>query len=110
MYGRTATIDTTSDHLFWVPNSPGGRWVKTGALRYGVHLRTPSGGTATVLSGWAPKDATGWMWDLTIPGDHDFYIDTVIASVLVHNCQPFRAAAGFTLSGIPRRVRLGTCD
>lgn len=26
------------------------------------------------------------MWDLTIPGDHDFYIDTVAAPVLVHNC------------------------
>jgi hypothetical protein len=28
------------------------------------------------------------MWDLTVPGnnDHDFYIDTTVASVLVHNC------------------------
>jgi hypothetical protein len=28
------------------------------------------------------------MWDLTVPGngDHDFYIDTAVASVLVHNC------------------------
>jgi hypothetical protein len=28
------------------------------------------------------------MWDLTVPGgnDHDFYIDTTIATVLVHNC------------------------
>ncbi|MGH3236279.1 MAG: hypothetical protein ACRDOH_24090 [Streptosporangiaceae bacterium] len=26
------------------------------------------------------------MWDLTIPGDHDFYIDTTAAPVLVHNC------------------------
>jgi filamentous hemagglutinin len=27
------------------------------------------------------------MWDLTVPGgnDHDFYIETAIASVLVHN-------------------------
>lgn len=32
------------------------------------------------------------MWDLTVPGndDHDFYIDTRVADVLVHNC----AAAG----------------
>jgi len=29
------------------------------------------------------------MWDLTIPGDHDFYIDAA-AAVLVHNCSnPF---------------------
>jgi hypothetical protein len=28
------------------------------------------------------------MWDLTVPGnnDHDFYIDTTAAPVLVHNC------------------------
>jgi hypothetical protein len=28
------------------------------------------------------------MWDLTVPGndDHDFYIDTIAATVLVHNC------------------------
>ncbi len=28
------------------------------------------------------------MWDLTVPGnnDHDFYINTSVATVLVHNC------------------------
>jgi hypothetical protein len=26
------------------------------------------------------------MWDLTIPGDHDFYIATTAADILVHNC------------------------
>ncbi len=26
------------------------------------------------------------MWDLTIPGDHDLYIDTTAADLLVHNC------------------------
>jgi hypothetical protein len=28
------------------------------------------------------------MWDLSVPGgnDHDFYVDTVAAPVLVHNC------------------------
>jgi len=28
------------------------------------------------------------MWDLSVPGgnDHDFYIDTVVGSILVHNC------------------------
>jgi hypothetical protein len=30
------------------------------------------------------------MWDLSVPGgnDNDFYIDTIAASVLVHNCSP----------------------
>jgi len=26
------------------------------------------------------------MWDLTIPGDHDFYIQAAATGVLVHNC------------------------
>jgi hypothetical protein len=82
--GRTAVIDTTRNHLFWDPGTR--RWIKAAALKYGTHLRTPSGGTATDLGGRTPSNQSGWMWDLTIPGDHDFYIDTLAASVLVHNC------------------------
>ena len=26
------------------------------------------------------------MWDLTVTGDHDFYVQVGIAAVLVHNC------------------------
>jgi len=67
--GGTSVIDTTSNHLFWVPGTDGhaGQWVKAGALRYGTHLRTVSGDTATVVRGWVPKVTAGWMWDLTIP-------------------------------------------
>lgn len=48
-----------------------------------------AGNSASVLSGQTPKVTTGWMWDLTVPGDndHDFYIDTAVATVLVHNCR-----------------------
>ena len=104
--GLTAVIDTTSSHLFWVPGTGGhsGKWTKAGALKYGTHLRTPSGGTATVAGGYTPRNTAGWMWDLTVPGnnDHDFYIVTTPISgmsepqpyhrivgttaVLVHNC------------------------
>jgi hypothetical protein len=97
-HGKTAVIDTTSNHLFWVPATRGdsGRWVKAGALRYGTHLRTPSGSdTATVLGGWIPRQSSGWMWDLTVPGnnDHDFYIDTYAAATLVHNCTTAMSSA-----------------
>jgi hypothetical protein len=42
----------------------------------------------TVVGGTTPKQRDGWMWDLTVPGggDHDFYIDTIAADILVHNC------------------------
>jgi large repetitive protein len=79
----TAIIGTTSNHLFW--DATARRWVKAAALKYGTHLRTPSGGTATVLGGHAPKDRSGWMWDLTIPGNHDFYIKAATTAILVHN-------------------------
>jgi RHS repeat-associated protein len=83
---RTAVIHTTRNHPFF--DLTRHRWVKAGALKHGDHLRTTSGTIVTVAGGHDPADATGWMWDLTIPGgnDHDFYIDTTIAAVLVHNC------------------------
>ncbi len=85
---RTAIIATTSSHLFWVPGTggQGGRWVKAEALHYGSHLRTPGGGYAIVIGSWTPLVNTGWMWNLAIPGDHDFYIQAATAGVLVHNC------------------------
>lgn len=43
---------------------------------------------ATVVRGYTPKQSTGLMWDLTIQGDHDFYVDTSAAAVLVHNTGP----------------------
>jgi hypothetical protein len=82
--GRTAVIHTTSNHPFWDATTH--RWVKAGALRYGTHLRTAAGGTATVLGGHAPRHRSGWMWDLTIPGNHDFYVIAADTDVLVHNC------------------------
>jgi hypothetical protein len=97
--GRTAVIHTTSNHPFWDVTTH--RWVKAGALRYGTYLRTPAGGTATALGGHAPRHRSGWMWDLTVQQDHDFYVipgqtagsggeDQVGAAgmvpVLVHNC------------------------
>ena len=88
----TAVIDTTSSHLFYDQTT--GRWTKAAALRYGDHLRTSNGAVATVVRGRAPADTVGWMWDLSVPGggDHDFYIDTTIATVLVHNCDdPFES-------------------
>ena len=83
--GHTTVIKTTRSHLFW--NQTTHRWTKAAALKYGTHLRTPSDGSVTVLGGWTPKVTTGWMWDLTIPGnnDHDFYIRAAASTVLVHN-------------------------
>jgi hypothetical protein len=91
---KTAMIRTTRDHLFW--DLTRHRWITAGALRYGDHLRSSDGASVTVTGGYAPRDRDGWMWDLTIPGgnDHDFYVDTAVAAVLVHNCPNYRRPAG----------------
>jgi RHS repeat-associated protein len=77
-------IDTTASHLFWEPAAH--RWVTAIALRRGDHLRGADGSSATVTGGYTPRASVGWMWDLTVPADHDFYAGTAAASVLVHNC------------------------
>jgi hypothetical protein len=82
---RTAVIHTTRNHLFWDVTRH--QWIQAAALHPSDHLRTPAGAATTVIGGSTPTETTGWMWDLTIPGDHDFYIDTTAAPVLVHNCR-----------------------
>ena len=87
---KTTIIDTTSNHLFWVPGSRGqAGGSRPAALKYGTRLRTSAGdGAAVVIGGAVPRQHDGWMWDITVPGDndHDFYIQTANAGVLVHNC------------------------
>lgn len=51
------------------------------------------------------------MWDLTVPGgnDHDFYIDTAAAPVLVHNvggaCPVQTSQAGEDAAGITKNTQ-----
>ena len=55
-HGRTAVINTTSNHLFW--DAAAGRWIKAAALKHGTHLRTRDGSIATVTRGWSPDVTT----------------------------------------------------
>jgi hypothetical protein len=106
---KTTVIETTRNHRFW--DLTQSRWVKAGALRYGDHLRTPSGAAVTIGRGWTPRRHTGWMWDLTVPGYHDFYIKAVTTAVLVHNCPsgPGDIQPGSYLAGkAPKVVTPGT--
>jgi hypothetical protein len=51
-----------------------------------------------VVGGSVPAVHDGWMWDLTVQDDHDFYVEPAAAlplssagpaaAVLVHNCNP----------------------
>ena len=82
--GRTAVIGTTSNHPIWDATTRA--WTDGATLHPCDHLRTPAGQYATVIGGRTPTQHDSWMWDLTIPGDHDFYVVITVADVLVHNC------------------------
>jgi hypothetical protein len=48
--------------------------VKASTLRKGEHLKTDDGTSATADGGHTPASHDGWMWDLTVQDDHDFYV------------------------------------
>lgn len=93
----TEVIHTTRSHLFWVPAIS--RWVKAARLGHGISLGTAHANVAGVLAGHAPAPTTGWMWDITVTGDHDFYVAAGSAAVLAHNCSP-----GPGLGGAPAEI------
>jgi hypothetical protein len=80
----TTVIHTTTTHLFWDPYLK--QWRPASKLRKGEHLKTADGVIAVADGGITPKQHDGWMWDLTIAADHDFYIQAGPGAVLVHNC------------------------
>jgi hypothetical protein len=82
-HGTAVIHTTTTTHLFWEPSL--NKWVPAAKLRKGEPLKTPNGTTSTAFGGTTPRDHAGWMWDLTVTTDHDFYIQAV-ATILVHNC------------------------
>jgi RHS repeat-associated protein len=77
------TIHTTAHHLFYDRTTRS--WVQAAKLHHGDQLTTNDGTVVTVESGATPAVSSGDMWDLTIPGDHDFYILAGTTPVLVHN-------------------------
>ena len=80
----TAVLHTTRGHVFWDPAAH--RWVKAASLRYGTHLRASGDRAAVVIGGRRPANRAGWMWDLTVATDHDFYVAAGTSAVLAHNC------------------------
>jgi hypothetical protein len=81
--GTTATIQATQHHLFW--DTSRRSWVEADQLAAGDQLRTDEGLLATVASTVVVSGAAD-MWDLTVTNDHDFYVVTTTANILVHNC------------------------
>ncbi|WP_051969696.1 DNRLRE domain-containing protein [Kitasatospora azatica] len=76
-------VNTTQHHLFYDRTSRS--WVEAAKLAKGDELTTDDGSVATVEGGTVPAKSDGDMWDLTVPGDHDFYVEAGDTPVLVHN-------------------------
>lgn len=85
--GKTSTIHATQKHLFW--DTTRHAWTEADRLAVGDQLRTDSGTLATVASTVVVPGGVD-MWDLTVDNDHDFYVVTTSANVLVHNCPVYR--------------------
>jgi hypothetical protein len=98
---RTAVIATTSNHLFW--DASLNKWVPAAKLRKGEALKTPSGQRAVAWGGKVPANPDGWMWDLTISRDHDFYIQAATTAIHVHNCSPAPGDGGALAGSGPAR-------
>ncbi|HEV2360146.1 MAG TPA: polymorphic toxin-type HINT domain-containing protein, partial [Acidimicrobiales bacterium] len=81
--GGKQTISSTVHHLFYDLTTH--RWTEAHALRAGDRLYTANGTIATVAKTFGTTGAAV-MWDLTVQSDHDFYVQLVTSSVLVHNC------------------------
>ncbi|WP_084316499.1 polymorphic toxin-type HINT domain-containing protein [Actinospica robiniae] len=81
-YG-TATIHTTLNHPIWDITKHA--WIDAGDLHIDDQLLAADGTAVTAQGGGAPKQDEGWMWDLTISNDHDFYIVAGNDALLVHN-------------------------
>jgi hypothetical protein len=78
-----SVVHTTEHHLFYDLTTR--RWTEAGQLRAGERLYTPGGGLDSVVALHAIR-ASAEMWDLTVNGEHDFYIAAPPSTVLVHNC------------------------
>lgn len=80
-------------------------------LKPGTRLKTPDGKAAIVVGGSVPADHNGWMWDLTVQDDHDFYVEPAVTlppsragpsdvAVLVHNCGEYNNFYGGSEGGV----------
>ena len=81
-----AVIATTSNHLFWDQTTK--HWTMAAHLRKGDRLSSPDGTRVSVAGGHLSRSRSGWLWDLNVPGDHDFYVGAASTAVLVHNAPP----------------------
>ncbi len=81
--GKTDIIQATPNHPFYVM---GTGWTDAGDLTAGEELEEPDGSYADVVSSEADPDSAGvTVYNLTVNGDHTYFVDQGGAVVWVHN-------------------------
>jgi len=78
----------------------GAAWVDAKDLRSGDRLATPFVDSVAHVAASTPLSGTADMWDLTVANTHTFYIDTLTAAVLVHNCPAAAEPPHFSEDGV----------
>ncbi|MGV5039029.1 ricin-type beta-trefoil lectin domain protein, partial [Streptomyces sp. NRAIS4] len=81
--GKTASVTATDGHPFWVAEL--GKWIDATHLKAGEWLRTSAGTRiqVTALRRWTTLYAT--VHNLTVAGEHTYYVLAGATPVLVHN-------------------------
>ncbi|MCT9078513.1 ricin-type beta-trefoil lectin domain protein [Streptomyces fulvoviolaceus] len=81
---KTATVTATDGHPFWVAEL--GEWIDATDLASGEWLRTGAGTSVQIaaVERWTTLYAT--VHNLTVAGEHTYYVLAGATPVLVHNC------------------------
>ncbi|OPC76479.1 hypothetical protein B4N89_46455 [Embleya scabrispora] len=78
-----ASVLATTNHPFWVPDLK--QWINAGDLRPGQGLQTPEG-TQVQITATRTLSRGLRTHDLTVDGDHTYYVGVGSVATLVHNC------------------------
>ncbi|HEX2903363.1 MAG TPA: polymorphic toxin-type HINT domain-containing protein [Jatrophihabitans sp.] len=82
----TSVVHTTANHPIW--STSRSKWVDADKLGAKDRLLSPLG-VNVIVQQKTPVSGKSDMWDLTVEGDHDFFVtstDDQREAVLVHNC------------------------
>jgi hypothetical protein len=102
---KTAKITATDNHPFWAPDYA--RWANAGDLKPGMWLRTSTGTWIQITIVTHRTVQSQRVYNLTVAGDHTYYVRGGVASVLVHNCKKDQGVYIFDDISKPGHVYVG---
>ncbi|MFG3475022.1 DNRLRE domain-containing protein [Streptomyces sp. NPDC047980] len=81
---KPTTVTATDEHPFWLPDF--GTWADAGELEAGMWLQT-AGGTWAQVTAVDEEHRTQRVHNITVEGQHTYYVMAGNAPVLVHNAK-----------------------